>query len=206
MRDTKIKICGVNDIDIAKYIYNINLDYLGLVFCKNSVRNIEIDIAKDICSLEKKETKNVALFMDSEKNFIKNIIKEVNVDIIQFHGMEKDSFCSQFDKPFIKAVSYQNKELLLNLDQHYPNAYAFIVDSHQEGEMGGTGTTFQEKNLSFSSKKPILVAGGINSTNVINVVKTYNPYGIDVSSGVESSKGIKSIKLIKELVEIIKNE
>ena len=206
MKDTKIKICGVNDIDIAKYIYNINLDYLGLVFCTNSVRNIEIDIAKDICSLEKKETKNVALFMDSEKNFIKNIIKEVNVDIIQFHGMEKDSFCSQFDKPFIKAVSYQNKELLLNLDQHYPNAYGFIVDSHQEGEMGGTGTTFQEKNLSFSSKKPILVAGGINSTNVINVVKTYNPYGIDVSSGVESSKGIKSIKLIKELVEIIKNE
>ena len=206
MKDTKIKICGVNDIDIAKYIYNINLDYLGLVFCTNSVRNIEIDIAKDICSLERKETKNVALFMDSEKNFIKNIIKEVNVDIIQFHGMEKDSFCSQFDKPFIKAVSYQNKELLLNLDQYYPNAYAFIVDSHQEGEMGGTGTTFQEKNLSFSSKKPILVAGGINSTNVINVVKTYNPYGIDVSSGVESSKGIKSIKLIKELVEIIKNE
>ena len=206
MKDTKIKICGVNDIDIAKYIYNINLDYLGLVFCKNSVRNIEIDIAKDICSLERKETKNVALFMDSEKNFINNIIKEVNVDIIQFHGMEKDSFCSQFDKPFIKAVSYHNKELLLNLDQHYPNAYGFIVDSHQEGEMGGTGTTFQEKSLSLSSKKPILVAGGINSTNVINVVKTYNPYGIDVSSGVESSKGIKSIKLIKELVEIIKNE
>lgn len=206
MKDTKIKICGVNDIDIAKYIYNINLDYLGLVFCTNSVRNIEIDIAKDICSLERKETKNVALFMDSEKNFIKNIIKEVNVDIIQFHGMEKDSFCSQFDKPFIKAVSYQNKELLLNLDQHYPNAYGFIVDSHQEGEMGGTGTTFQEKNLSFSSKKPILVAGGINSTNVINVVKTYKPYGIDVSSGVESANGIKSIKLIRELVEVIKNE
>ena len=105
MKDTKIKICGVNDIDIAKYIYNINLDYLGLVFCKNSARNIEIDIAKDICSLERKETKNVALFMDSEKNFIKNIIKEVNVDIIQFHGREKDSFCSQFDKPFIKGCS-----------------------------------------------------------------------------------------------------
>ena len=152
MKDTKIKICGVNDIDIAKYIYNINLDYLGLVFCTNSVRNIEIDIAKDICSLERKETKNVALFMDSEKNFIKNIIKEVNVDIIQFHGMEKDSFCSQFDKPFIKAVSYQNKELLLNLDQHYPNAYAFIVDSHQEGEMGGTGTTFQEKTFLLVQK------------------------------------------------------
>ena len=206
MRDTKIKICGINNIDIAKYIYNINLDYLGLVFCKNSARNIEIDIAKDICSLERKETKNVALFMDSEKNFIENIIKEVNVDIIQFHGREKDSFCSQFDKPFIKAVSYQNKELLLNLDQHYPNAYGFIVDSHQEGEMGGTGTTFQDKSLSFNSKKPILVAGGINSTNVINVVKTYNPYGIDVSSGVESANGIKSIKLIRELVEIIKNE
>ena len=206
MRDTKIKICGINDIDIAKYVYSINLDYLGLVFCKNSARNIEVDIAKDICSLERKETKNVALFMDSGKNFIENIIKEVNVDIIQFHGREKDSFCSQFDKPFIKAVSYQNKELLLNLDQHYPNAYGFIVDSHQEGEMGGTGTTFQDKSLSFNSKKPILVAGGINSTNVINVVKTYNPYGIDVSSGVESSKGIKSIKLIKELVEIIKNE
>ena len=206
MRDTKIKICGINNIDIAKYIYNINLDYLGLVFCKNSARNIEIDIAKDICSLERKETKNVALFMDSEKNFIENIIKEVNVDIIQFHGREKDSFCSQFDKPFIKAVSYQNKELLLNLDQHYPNAYGFIVDSHQEGEMGGTGTTFQDKSLSFNSKKPILVAGGINSTNVINVVKTYKPYGIDVSSGVESANGIKSIKLIRELVEIIKNE
>ena len=57
MKDTKIKICGVNDIDIAKYIYNINLDYLGLVFCTNSVRNIEIDIAKDICSLEKKKQK-----------------------------------------------------------------------------------------------------------------------------------------------------
>ena len=72
--------------------------------------------------------------------------------------------------------------------------------------MGGTGTTFQDKSLSFNSKKPILVAGGINSTNVINVVKTYNPYGIDVSSGVESANGIKSIKLIRELVEVIKNE
>ena len=47
MKDTKIKICGVNDIDIAKYVYSINLDYLGLVFCKNSARNIEVDIAKE---------------------------------------------------------------------------------------------------------------------------------------------------------------
>jgi phosphoribosylanthranilate isomerase len=205
MKDIKVKICGVKDIQTALEAESSGADYIGLVFCKKSKRCISINRAKEIISALKPSTSLVALFSNDEEKYIKSVMDEINVDIIQFHGDEKDSDCIKYGLQYIKGISEANNGFK-DLDKRYPNALAFIADSHQDDGMGGTGKTFDWENNVFDTVKPILIAGGLNCDNVEDAIRLFLPYGVDVSSGVESSDGNKDLSLIKEFIKKAKNE
>ena len=199
MEKVKVKICGVKDVTTAIEAEKYGADYIGLVFCKKSKRCISIDRAKEIISALKPSTQIVALFSNDEKNYVKTIMNDINVHLIQFHGEEIDDDCIKYNVPYIKGVSEVN-DVFKNLDSFYPNAQAFIIDSHDDDGIGGTGKTFDWSNNEFSTKKPVIIAGGLNCDNVEDAIKAFLPYGVDVSSGVETNDGKKNIYLIKEFI------
>ena len=150
----------------------------------------------------KKKISVVALFSNDEESHIKSVINNLNIDIIQFHGDEIDSDYIKYNLPYIKGISASNNKLN-NLDEEFPNARAFILDSHSDDGLGGTGRTFDWSNSTFETAKPIMIAGGLNCDNVEDAIKVFLPYGVDVSSGVESDDG-KNLSLIKNLYARLK--
>ena len=205
MKKIKIKICGINDIASALEAQNCGADYIGLVFCKKSKRCITIEKAQEIIQVLTRNISVVALFSNDEDSYIKSIINKVKVDLIQFHGYEDDAKCTKYNLPYFKGISPKNNKNE-NLDKKFPNAQAFIVDSHDNDGLGGTGKTFDWSQNYFNTIKPIIIAGGLNCDNVEDAIKTFLPYGVDVSSGVESSFGKKDINLIREFIRRVKNE
>jgi len=203
MKKTKVKICGIRDSLTALEAEKYGADAIGLVFCKRSKRCITIDEAKIIINALKPFISIVALFSNDDKNYIESIIDNIKVNLIQFHGDESDNDCIKYDVPYIKGISVSNSGLK-NLDNKYPNAEAFVVDSHNNDGIGGTGKTFDWSSTVFKTIKPIIIAGGLNCDNVEEAIKVFSPYGVDVSSGVESQDGLKDVKLIKKFISKVK--
>jgi len=203
MKKTKVKICGIRDSLTALEAEKYGADAIGLVFCKRSKRCITVNEAKIIINALKPFISIVALFSNDDKNYIKSIINNIKVNLIQFHGDESDNDCIKYEVPYIKGVSVYNSGLK-NLDNKYPNAEAFVVDSHNNDGIGGTGKTFDWSSNVFKTIKPIIIAGGLNCDNVEEAIKVFSPYGVDVSSGVESQDGLKDVKLIKKFISKVK--
>ena len=200
MSNIKVKICGIKDVESALVAEESGADYIGLVFCKKSKRFISIEQAKKIILSLKNKLLVVALFSNDNEKYIKSVINNLNIDIIQFHGEEIDSDCVKYDLPYIKGIS-ASEDGLKNLDEKFPNAKAFILDSHNDNGIGGTGKTFDWLNTSYETIKPIMIAGGLNCDNVEDAIKVFLPYGVDVSSGVESDDGKKNLNLIRKFIK-----
>jgi len=203
MKKIKVKICGIRDSLTALEAEKYGADAIGLVFCKRSKRCITADEAKIIINVLKPFTSIVALFSNDEKNYIQSIINNIQVNLIQFHGDESDSECIKYGIPYIKGISESNQGFK-NLDERYPNAKAFVVDSHNKDGIGGTGKTFDWSSTVFETIKPIIIAGGLNCDNVEDAINVFLPYGVDVSSGVESQDGSKDVKLINKFISKVK--
>ena len=200
MNNIKVKICGIKDVESALVAEESGADYIGLVFCKKSKRFISIEQAKKIILSLKNKLSVVALFSNDNEKYINSVINNLNIDIIQFHGDEIDSDCVKYNLPYIKGIS-ASEDGLKNLDEKFPNAKAFILDSHNDNGIGGTGKTFDWLNTSYETIKPIMIAGGLNCDNVEDAIKVFLPYGVDVSSGVESDDGKKNLNLIREFIK-----
>ena len=205
MKNTKVKICGIKNVETALIAEKSGADYIGLVFCQKSRRCISIDKAKEIISALNKKSSVVALFSNDKEDHIKSVISGINIDIIQFHGDETENDCTKYGLPYIKGIS-ESTDGFENLDKKFPNTEAFIIDIHDDDGLGGTGKTFDWSKNKFETKKPIIIAGGLNCDNVEDAIKVFLPYGVDVSSGVELEDGKKDPHLIKKFIDKVKNE
>jgi len=211
MKKTLIKVCGITNINDIKYASSIeDVDYLGIIFAKESPRCVDLNLAEKLINACDKKKNIVAVFMNQSKEDINNIIKNLDFDILQFHGHESVDFCNFFKKPFIKTFHIEDTKLNINMD-FIKYAYAFLLDTSSGNTYGGTGKTFDweilnknkfcaDKDLSF----PYLTAGGLNPSNIKNLISKYNPPGVDVSSGIESSIGKKDHLLMKKFIENVR--
>ena len=203
MNKIKVKICGIREPSTAIEAEKNGADYIGIVFCKKSKRCVSIKESLEILNSLKSSTNTVALFANDDKNYVKEVLNKTNFKYVQFHGNETDDECMMYGLPYFKGVS-NSYNGFKNLDEKFPNASAFIFDSHGEDGLGGTGKTFDWKSAVFDTKKPVIIAGGLNCDNVEDAINTFLPYGVDVSSGVESSNGEKDTTLIKEFLKKVK--
>jgi phosphoribosylanthranilate isomerase len=148
--------------------------------------------------------------MDQSANEIWNIINSIDLDILQFHGDESVDYCKQFNKPFIKTLHINKK--LLNSDSTYENfADYFLIDTSINGKHGGTGSKFDWNLLSddksitkIIENHSCFIAGGLDINNIGDLISQHKPYGIDVSSGLESSMGKKDHLLMKKFLENVR--
>ena len=201
--NTRIKFCGLTRPQDVRQAVELGVDALGFVFVDKSVRNVDLDTAAELVREVPPFVNTVGLFMNASMREVANVIKRVRLNLLQFHGDEDELFCKQFDIPYIKAVPMGSTSSLEAYCGRYPSATGFILDSHAEGQMGGSGERFDWKKLPKSLKKPMILAGGLTVDNVAEAIRVVRPYAVDVSSGIEAGKGIKDPakmeKFIKEV-------
>ena len=205
MHRTRIKICGITNLQDAKVVIDEGVDAIGLVFCENSPRYINISKAKEIVENTMPFVNCVGLFVDAEKEYINDVLKEVALDTLQFHGQESEQACALYNKPYIKAIRMNENINLSEEVEKYFSAHALLLDTYIEGLPGGTGIVFDWDLIPKDMAKPIILAGGLNASNVKDVIKKISPYAVDVSSGVEAEKGRKDPSKIKEFINEVMN-
>jgi len=205
MYRTRIKICGITNLQDAKVAIDEGVDAIGLVFCENSPRYINISRAKEIVENTTPFVNCVGLFVDAEKEYINNVLKEVALDTLQFHGQESEQACALYNKPYIKAIRMNENINLSEEAEKYFSAHALLLDTYIEGLPGGTGIVFDWDLIPKDIAKPIILAGGLNASNVKDAIKKISPYAVDVSGGVETEKGKKDPSKIKEFINEVMN-
>ncbi|WP_064091274.1 phosphoribosylanthranilate isomerase [Rossellomorea aquimaris] len=198
---TKIKICGIQRIEEAKWAIEAGAHAIGFVFAE-SRRNIDVESAANISAQLPKDVIKIGVFVNATKQELIEISKRVQLDYVQLHGDETARFCKQLGIPYVKAFSVKEKYDLL-LVKDYEEEMV-LVDSGKGPYRGGNGTVFDWNYLeSIDLKgKKLILAGGLNSENVREAVMKVRPYMVDVSSGVETER-IKDQKKIKEFVRIV---
>jgi len=198
---TRIKFCGLTrQLDVQQAVA-LNVDALGFVFVKASAREIDIDTAISLVSHVPPFIIKVGLFMNAQVADVENVIKHVKLNLLQFHGDEDEAFCAQFDMPYIKAVPMASTSSVEDFCGRYVTATAFILDSHAQGQMGGSGEKFAWSEIPKNLNKPIILAGGLTVDNVAEAIRVVRPYAVDVSSGIETSKGIKDPAKMEQFIK-----
>ena len=201
---TRVKICGITRRQDAEFAIENGADALGLVFYPASPRAVTIAQAKEIVAKLPPFINIVALFVNADAEYVQACLKELPIDILQFHGDESAAYCEQFGKTYLKAIRMRDSVDLASVAEEYSSASAILLDSYQAGVPGGTGQVF-DWSLINKIDKPIILAGGLNIDNVAMAIKQVQPYAVDVSGGVEQSKGIKDHQKISAFMQEVAN-
>jgi phosphoribosylanthranilate isomerase len=196
----KIKICGFTQVENAKQASRLGIDAIGLVFYDKSPRNISVETATDIVNCLPPFVNRVGLFVNAEDNFIDEVLCEVPLDTLQFHGDESAEDCKQYGVPFIKALRINSETNVAKMADYFSHASGLLLDTYNSSAYGGTGESFDWSLANVDIDLPIILAGGLSPHTVQEAIRQVNPYAVDVSSGVESSKGVKDIDKIKSFI------
>lgn len=205
MPRTRIKICGITRAEDAQIAVQAGADALGFVFYPPSPRYVAPARAASIVAAVPAFVCTVGLFVNHDAESVRQMLAEVSLDLLQFHGDEPPSFCRQFGKPYIKAVRVKSDTNLVQYALDFHDAKALLLDAFVEGVPGGTGEAFDWNLLPRDFSKPIILAGGLTPENVEHAIRLTQPYAVDVSGGVELSKGIKSADKIAAFIKGVSN-
>ncbi len=187
----RVKVCGITRAEDAQRASELGVDAVGLVFHPPSPRAVSISRAAAIVAALPSFTSVVALFVNPSAQMVRDVLRAVPVDLLQFHGEEDPSFCQGFGRRYIKALPVKPGIDLRALAERYRDASGLLLDAFREGFAGGTGATFDWALVPKGLRTPLVLAGGLNPANVAMAIREVNPYAVDVSSGVERAKGIK---------------
>ena len=202
---TKVKICGFTNSENARDAAIAGVDAIGLVFYDKSPRNVDIQRAREIVAALPPFINRVGLFVNANPSFIDEVLCEVPLDTLQFHGDEEVVDCTQYQMPFIKSLRVTSKTNLDQIAEHFSDASALLLDSYNPNSYGGTGEIFDWSLARVKIDLPIILAGGLNSDNVSEAISQVNPYAVDASSGVESSPGMKDIDKILAFIQSVRS-
>ena len=195
---TRVKICGLTRIEDARYAADRGADAIGLIFHQASPRAVGIEQAVEIRRAMPPYVTVTAVFLDESEDFIAQVIHQVRPDCLQFHGSEAEDFCASWMLPYVKVIPMGSTDDAQTYAQAYESAQGFLLDSNMAGRQGGSGDTFDWSEIPTSFNAPLILAGGIDPTNVAEAIERVKPWGVDVVSGVEASKGVKSTELIDQ--------
>ena len=205
VRRTRIKICGLRDPEMARAASQAGADAIGLVFHAASPRNVDLREAAAIARVVPAFVTVVGLFVDAPEHVVRAALGETPLGALQFSGSEPPAFCAQFGLPWVKSVPVGEGVDLVEFASRYQGASALLLDAPVAGQHGGTGQTFDWSRVPRGLPVPIVVAGGLNPGNVGAAIAALNPWGVDVSSGVESGRGRKDANLIEQFVRSVRD-
>jgi phosphoribosylanthranilate isomerase len=204
LRRTRIKICGITQVDSALAAADAGADAIGLVFYANSSRAVSAAQAAAICAALPPFVSTIGLFVDASADEINAVLDAVPLSALQFHGAEAPDFCARFARPYLKALRMRADLDLFAAAEQFAGASALLLDTYRAGVAGGTGEVFDWQRVPRELAPRIVLAGGLNPDNVAQAVAQVRPYAVDVSGGVESAPGVKDITRIHSFVAAVR--
>ncbi len=218
----RVKICGITNKEDALMAVRCGADAIGVIVDVpvDTPRNIDVNRAEAIMNSIPPFISTVAVIMPKSIKDVKNIINELNPDVVQLHGDESLRFVSKIRKMFtgkiIKVIHVAIDEKMDRIEDKIENAknYAEVVDAIMldtkiKKTVGGTGKSHNweiSAIIGESINKPLILSGGLNIWNVKNAIKNVGPYAVDVSSGVELEPGKKDETKMREFIKIAKSQ
>ncbi|CAN5278689.1 phosphoribosylanthranilate isomerase [soil metagenome] len=202
---TNVKICGITNLEDARFVSGALADYIGFIFYPGSSRYIEPAKAGAIINWLEGPQK-VGVFVNQPLDDVQSIATQTGLDLVQLHGEESVEYCELIEQPIIKAFHISENtsvEHLRNRIDPYLDAVEYLLfDTKLPGKWGGTGKTFDWELLTeIREIKPFFLSGGLNSENIRNAIKKTQPFAVDLSSGVEESPGLKDFTKIETFFE-----
>ncbi|MBI3599240.1 MAG: phosphoribosylanthranilate isomerase [Nitrospinae bacterium] len=212
---TKVKICGITNLEDAVYAAECGADAVGFIFYQKSPRFIERKTAKEIIRNLPPFITTVGVFVNHDIEDVIKTAQDCRLNAVQLHGDESPDYCSKIPllSPFtkggvrgikiIKAIRVESKDSFKKMTGY--GVSAFLLDSYSENSYGGTGKTFNW-NLAIKAKEygRIILSGGLTKDNVKDAIEKVEPYGVDVSSGVEESIGKKDREKVRAFIKRVK--
>jgi phosphoribosylanthranilate isomerase len=214
MKPPLVKICGFTEPGDAQHAVLAGVDLLGLNFHAESVRAVDFLTAKLIAQVARRtfnprrrgfKPAIVAVFVNPPSELVEGVLREIQPDLLQFHGDETPAECSRYEHPFIKGVRLESHTNIDTIEAYITSkSKTFLIDAFSRQSYGGTG-----QRISLDLAKRALergkgfLAGGLTSDNVAEVIRQVQPYGVDVASGVESRPGKKSQRLMHNFVRAV---
>lgn len=200
----KIKVCGITNLDDAFLALDLGADALGFIFYRYSKRHISPEDALRIISKLPPFVKTVGVFVNQSIEELKYMRRKVGFDLFQLHGEEDANYCRELGDFVIKAIRVGDR-----IDREAADSYpakALLFDTYSASDFGGTGRSFNWgllRGVSFS--KSVILSGGLTPDNVAEAIDIVNPYGVDVSSGVEDYPGKKNPVKLKAFIQAVRN-
>ena len=208
MPRTRVKICGITRTEDALCAAYAGADAIGLIFYGASPRCVTIEQANAIASVLPPFVSTVALFVNAAAHEVRATIDNLRPSILQFHGDEDLSYCSQFGVPFLKAIRVgagMTAADLLEYGKEFHTARALLLDTLSPGLYGGSGESFDWSVIPDEMRRRIVLSGGLHAGNVAGAIRLIEPWAVDVSSGVEKTKGVKDHAGIQKFIEEVRN-
>ena len=205
------KICGIQNEDTLICCEENSVDFFGMIFYPKSPRNISI---KDAVKLQKKSENlninGVGVFVNKNINELVDIIKRVRLKYVQLHGSENEEYIKTLKKigiKVIKSISISKKDDLNKINKYKSSDYFLFDYKPLQNELpGGNAKSFDWNILKYlETDKPWFLSGGINMNNIDEIANDINPFGIDLSSGVEKELGIKDNHIINNFIGKLKD-
>ncbi len=195
MLRTRVKICGLTNVEEAIVAGTLGADAVGLVFYPRSKRALSIEAAVSIREALPAFVSAVGLFVNPTEAQVETVLKQLHLDCLQFHGDETPQFCASFGLPYMKAIRVREGLDVEREMARFTTSSAILLDSFDKNSAGGTGTSFDWEVAAravSATQQRIVLAGGLDAQNVAAAIRQVQPYAVDVSSGVESAPGRKS--------------
>ena len=207
----RVKICGLTNADDARMVSAAGADAIGLNFYPQSRRFISLETAADIVEAAPESVARVGLFVNATDDEVCRVYDHLGLDFIQLHGDEPPEYLMALgERPVIRAFRFGPgglgpiREYLAACGEPGVNLQAILIDAYQAEHYGGTGTVADWERLAAEMGQleglPLILAGGLDDTNVETAISTVRPTAVDVASGVEREPGRKDAERVQDFV------
>ena len=200
----RIKICGITRVEDALAAADAGVHAIGLNFHGASPRHVAPELARELCAALPPFVVTVGLFVDAPVERIEAVLSQVPLQMLQFHGDEPERDCARWGRPWLKALRMRPGTDVQREVERYPGAAGLLLDSYRPGVPGGTGATFDWSRVPVDRAWPLVLAGGLDATNVGAAIAAVRPEAVDVSGGVERSKGIKDAGAMRAFIAAVR--
>lgn len=217
---TWIKICGITNLEDARTAVDAGADALGFVFYEKSPRRVEAPAVREILDHLPEKIEKVGVFVDASTNCIRDVVSQTGLTMVQLHGRQSLQSLLQDTTPSLARIGVSKvipaapgdslKEGGVLITQNArEKIFALLLDAQSNGTFGGTGTTFDWRGTRamvhvISLQLPIIIAGGLTPANVPEAMRILQPFGVDVSSGVEVRRGKKDPEKIRAFIQAVR--